>query len=56
MAVELQIGTDMVEQVMKEFEAENPGRKAEDMKPAEFADRMMKKMMATARDTESPRH
>jgi len=55
MAAELQIGPDMIEQAMREFEAENPGRKAEEMTATEFADRMMRKITATARPTDAPR-
>lgn len=54
--LELQVGPDMIDQVMKEFEAENPGKKADEMSPSEFADRMMKKMKASARPTDAPRH
>lgn len=55
-SVELQIGADMLEQVMKEYEAENPGRTAIEMTPKEFADRMMAKTMATARPTDALSH
>ena len=34
----------MVEEVIAEFEAENPGKCAYDMSSAEFTDRMMKKI------------
>lgn len=56
MGTEFQIGPAMIEQVMKDFEAENPGRKAEEMTSKEFADRMMAKMKSTARPTDAARH
>ena len=37
-----------IEAVIKEFEAENPGKTARDLEANEFADRMLKKIMATA--------
>ena len=37
-----------IEAVIKEFEAENPGKTARDLGANEFADRMLKKIMATA--------
>lgn len=38
----------IIEEVMQEWGRENPGRNAEDMTGEEFADRMMKKMYASA--------
>jgi hypothetical protein len=46
--VELEMRDSDVEAAMNEFEADNPGKSALDMGPKEFADRMMKKIMATA--------
>lgn len=40
----IEAGPEMVEAVMKEFEADNPGLSADAMTSEEFADRMMKKM------------
>lgn len=57
MGTEFQIGPAMIEQIMKDFEAENPGKKAAvDMTSKEFADRMMAKMKSTARPTDAARH
>jgi hypothetical protein len=38
-----------VEAVIREFELEHPGKTARDMSPAEFADRVMKKIKASAK-------
>jgi hypothetical protein len=46
--VELEMRESDIEAVVKEFEAENPGKTARDLEPKEFADRMLKKIMATA--------
>jgi hypothetical protein len=54
--VELQLGPAMVEEVLREWKREHPGCKVEEMPPGEFADRMMAKMMATARLTPSSTH
>ena len=39
---------EMIEEVWKEYEQENPGRSYEDMGSKEFADRCMKKLYASA--------
>lgn len=46
--VELEMREDHVEAVIAEYQADNPGKAACDMPPKEFADRMMKKILATA--------
>jgi hypothetical protein len=46
--VELEMREADIEAVIKEFEAENPGKTARDLEANEFADRMLKKIMATA--------
>ena len=43
--VELKMREEDVEAVIKEFEAENPGKSAADMTGKEFADRLMAKMV-----------
>lgn len=50
--VEIQLGPDMIEEVMKDYERENPGKSADGMTPREFTDRMMTKMAATARHSD----
>jgi hypothetical protein len=45
--IELEMRQEDVETVIREFQADNPGKAACDMTPVEFADRMMKKIMAT---------
>lgn len=55
-AIELQLGPAMIEEVMREWEREHPGRDASEMTSKEFADRMMAKMFATARPTDAPKH
>jgi hypothetical protein len=45
--VELEMREEDVEAVINEFQADNPGKAACDMSNKEFADRMMKKIMAT---------
>jgi hypothetical protein len=47
--VQIEISKDMIEQVMREWESEHPGCLVIDMSPDEFADRMMKKIMASAK-------
>lgn len=39
---------EIVERIMREWEAEHPGCSAEQMTPEEFADRMMQAMRASA--------
>jgi hypothetical protein len=46
--VELEMRDADVEAVINEYQADNPGKAAADMTPKEFADRMLKKIMATA--------
>lgn len=48
MLVELEMREADVEAVIREFQTDNPGKAACDMTPEEFADRMMKKVLATA--------
>jgi hypothetical protein len=50
MGLQLQIGPDMIEQVMKEWEAEKHGR---EMTPAEFSERMTAKMFDTAKPSDA---
>lgn len=45
--VKFEISQDQIEEVMSEFEAET-GKPAHEMPSVEFADRMMKKIEATA--------
>jgi hypothetical protein len=47
--VEFEISEADVEAVINEYQAANPGKAACDMTPEEFADRMMKKILATAK-------
>jgi hypothetical protein len=49
MLVDLGISEADVEAVITEYQAANPGKAACDMTPEEFADRMMKKVLATAK-------
>lgn len=46
--VELEMSENDIAAVIKEFEADNPGKTARDLNAKEFADRMLKKIMATA--------
>jgi len=48
MLVELEMREADVEAVIIEYQAANPGKAACDMTPEEFADRMVKKILATA--------
>lgn len=48
-AVEIQISKKMIEDVMNEFEREHPGMSCDAMDGKEFADRLMKKIEASAR-------
>lgn len=54
--VELQIGPTMIEEVMKDYEREHPGHDASEMTSTEFADRMMAKVMDTARVGDQSNH
>jgi hypothetical protein len=48
----LDVSGSAIEAVMGEFEREHPGKSAlRDMRPEEFADKMMAKILATARMT-----
>jgi hypothetical protein len=42
--MKVMLSKDMTEEVMREFEAENPGKSFYEMPSAEFANRMMKKI------------
>ena len=44
----IEMGPEDVEAVMREYEAENPGRTAQAMSSDEFANRFMKRMYANA--------
>jgi predicted secreted Zn-dependent protease len=47
--VQIDMSEDMVEAVMREWELEHPGRTAREMTSGEFADRMMEKVVASAK-------
>lgn len=47
--LELTISPELIEEVMREWEAEHPGLWARDMPPTEFSRRCIAKMVATAR-------
>lgn len=49
--ITMSISPATVEKVMGDFERENPGRLATGMTSAEFADRMMKQLKASAFQT-----
>jgi hypothetical protein len=46
--MKVMISKDMAEEVIKEFEAENPGKSFYEMSSAEFVERMMEKIKITA--------
>lgn len=51
-----EISQAMVEEVMKEYETDNPGRTVDSMSADEFAERMMKKFSASAKPISEPGH
>lgn len=52
--VVVEVSVDMIEAVLKEYEAENPGRTLANMTSAEFSARMMKKVLAGAKTIGEP--
>jgi hypothetical protein len=45
--IELEMREADVEAVINEYQTDNPGKAARDMTPEEFAQRMMRKILAT---------
>ena len=52
----LEFSAEMVEAVLREYEADNPGRTAGSMTSEEFGRRMMRKIVASARPRSDPGH
>lgn len=48
MALKLTLDKSMISEVMEEWEQAHPGRRADEMTPDEFGERMMAKIMGTA--------
>ena len=46
--LQIQLSAKMIEEAMTDFERENPGMNASAMSPEEMADRVMKKIYASA--------